>query len=171
MLRNNIDKLYEFYSKGVEASNSLTGKEIISHRNLDPRNVIWNEDGPYIIDWEEADMVNPLYDFINTAILWSNYNKDKFLAFADGYNEINKLPKINWRNVIYIRYLEPLNWLEFCLKRSLGVNCTDPEEQQLGTEQAVYMIHDVIEFSSKIELLVKWLQGTSSMNISVIDAQ
>jgi thiamine kinase-like enzyme len=157
LLRENIDMLYDYYAKGVEALNALSDKNIISHRNLDPRNVIWNGYTPYIVDWDTAAPINPLYDFINTAIHWSGFNKDKFLAFAHSYNDKNKLPVVNWRNVLYKRYLEPLDWLEFSLKRSLKINCTDPEEQQIGTEHVVGMIREVIMFSDKIELIEKWL--------------
>lgn len=74
LLKKNTDMLYDYYAKAVEASNSLADKNIISHRNLDPRNVIWNGYTPYIVDWEAAAPINPLYDFINTAILWSGFN-------------------------------------------------------------------------------------------------
>jgi Ser/Thr protein kinase RdoA (MazF antagonist) len=157
LMKNNINMLYDYYLKAIEASNSLVDKNIISHRNLDPRNVIWNGYKPYIVDWEDAEMINPLYDFINTAIHWSIFNKDKFLAFAHSYNEKNRLPAINWRNVLYIRYIEMLDWLVYNLKRSLKMNCTDPDEQQTGTEHVEYMIHEIIEFSDKIELIENWL--------------
>jgi Ser/Thr protein kinase RdoA (MazF antagonist) len=161
LLKANIDMLYDYYAKGVEASNSLADNNIISHRSLDPRNVIWIGYTPYIVDWDSAAPINPLYDFINTAIHWSVFNSEKdkgrFLAFAHSYNAKNKLPETNWRNVLYKRYLEPLDWLEFSLKRSLKINCTAPEEQQAGTEHAESMVREVISFSEKIDLLENWL--------------
>ena len=159
MLKQNIDMIQEYYAKAVEASNSLTDKNIISHRVLDPHHAIWQGYTPYLVDWEDAGMVNPLYDFLNTAIHWSDHGSEKdkgrFLAFAHGYNAKNKLPAVNWQNVLYKRYLEPLDWLEFNLEKSL--NCTDPEEKQTAIGQAESMIREAIGYSDRIEKLEKWL--------------
>ena len=159
LLKENIDMIQEYYAKAFEASNSLTDKNIISHRVLDPRHAIWQGDTPYLVDWEDAGMVNPLYDFLNTAIHWSDHgsekDKERFLAFAHGYNSKNKLSAVNWKNVLYKRYLEPLDWLEFNLGRSL--NCTDSEEKQIATGQSESMIREAIGYSDKIEKFEKWL--------------
>ena len=159
LLKENIDMIKEYYAKAVEASNSLIDKNIISHRVLDPRHAIWQGYTPYLVDWEDAGMVNPLYDFLNTAIHWSGYSsekdKDRFLAFAHGYSAKNKFPGVNWQNVLYKRYLELLDWLEFNLDRSL--NCTDPEEKQRAIGQAESMIRETIGYSDKIKKLEKWL--------------
>ena len=159
LLKENIDMIQGYYAKAVEASNSLTDKNIISHRVLDPRHAIWQGYTPYLVDWEDAGMVNPLYDFLNTAIHWSEHgsekDKDRFLAFAHGYSAKNKLQPVNWKNVLYKRYLEPLDWLEFNLERSL--NCTDSEEQQIAIGQIESMIREAIGYSDRIEKLEKWL--------------
>lgn len=164
LLKKNIDSLYDYYAQAVEASNSLANEYVISHRNLDTRNVLWQGYTPYIVDWENASWVNPFYDFVSTAIQWSNKNKDNFLAFAYGYKSKNELMAANWRQVLYMRLIEPLDWLEVCLKRSLKIDCDDPEEQQLGTEQVEYMInHDVLEYAAQIKVLEEWLNEIDSL--------
>lgn len=159
LLRANIEMIQDYYAKGVEAEASLTEKNIISHCVLDPRHAIWQGYTPYLVDWEDAGMINPLYDFLNTAIHWSEHggekDKDRFLAFAHGYDAKNKFPAANWRNVLYKRYLEPLNWLAFNLERSL--NDTDPEDRQVAIGQAESMIREALSYSGKIEKLEKWL--------------
>ena len=160
MLNQNIDMIQEYYVKAVEASNSLTDTNVISHRVLDPRHAIWQGYTPYLVDWEDAGMVNPLYDFLNTAIHWSEHGSekaqnDRFLAFAHGYSAKNKLMAVNWQSVLYKRWLEPLDWLEFNLERSL--NCTDPEEKKTAAGQVESMIREAIEYSGRIEKLAKWL--------------
>jgi aminoglycoside phosphotransferase (APT) family kinase protein len=162
LLEENINILNAYYTKSLETSYLLEDRKVISHKNLDSRNVLWNNYTPYIIDWENSGWINPSYDFVNTAIQWSkdwngNINKDKFIVFANGYKSKNDFPIENWQNVLYKRFIEPLDWLEICLKRSLKIDCNDPEEQQMGTEQVECMIHEVMQFSNKIELLEKWL--------------
>lgn len=158
LLRKNIDIIYEYYAQAAEASNPLVNKNVISHRNLDYRNVLWNGYIPYVIDWEEAWLVNPLYDFVNTALHWSGYNKDdkeKFLAFSHSYKSKNELPSANWRQILYKRFLEPLDWLEYNLKRSLKINCSDPEDSIYHIE---YVINrEIPKYAAQIEILEKWL--------------
>lgn len=164
LLKENIDILYDYYAQAVEASNMLANEIVISHRNLDTRNVLWQGYTPYIVDWENASWDNPFYDFINTAIHWSNKNIDNFIAFADGYKSKNELKATNWRQVLFKRFIEPLNWLEVCLKRSLKIDCDDPEEQQMGTEQIEYMINkEVLGYAAQIEVLEKWLNEMNSL--------
>jgi hypothetical protein len=162
LLKENIDMIQEYYAKGIEALNSLTDKNIISHRVLDPRHAIWQGHTPYLVDWKSAGMINPLDDFLKTALHWSEHgsekDKDRFLAFAHGYTAKNKLPKVKWKNVIINRYLERLDWLECNLERSL--NCTDPEEQKIAVGQVEDMIRGAIrdsKDSDRVERLEKWL--------------
>jgi len=161
-LSENIVFIDKCYSQAIEASSQLASESIISHRNLDYRNVIWNGYTPYIIDWEESWLVNPFYDYAHTAILWAkdknlDVYKDKFFAFSNSYKNKNKLAPKNWKTVLQTNYIEPLDWLEFSMKRSLKMNCTDPKEQQMGTEHTEYMIYEAIQYSSEIELLYDWL--------------
>jgi Ser/Thr protein kinase RdoA (MazF antagonist) len=158
-LKKNIDMIQDYYAKAIESEAWLNQKKVISHKVLDPRQVVWQGYTPYLVDWEHAGMVNSLNDFINTAFHWSSHgterDKDRFIAFARGYNAKNKFPAANWRNVLYKRYLEPLNWLAFNLERSL--NNSDPEDQQVAIGQVESMIREAIRYSDKIEKLEKWL--------------
>lgn len=49
----------------------LCNKQIISHRNLDSKNVLWKEGIPYIIDWESTEYINPAIELIDVATNWS----------------------------------------------------------------------------------------------------
>ena len=53
----------------------LSTTTVISHRDLDPKNVMWNYNKPVLIDWESAGYINPMQDLIETAIYWSKMNK------------------------------------------------------------------------------------------------
>jgi thiamine kinase-like enzyme len=104
-----------------------------------------NKNFPIIIDWEDAGLVNPFYDFVNTAIHWLKKEtgvivKDRFLVFAHSYH--NKCDSINanWKTVLCKRFIEPLEWIEYSLKRSLGLECIDEQERQIGTDQVFYTI-------------------------------
>ena len=79
-----IDKLYEWNDQANKSAKQLASDMVISHRDLDSKNVMWSQDNPIIIDWESAGYVNPMHDLIDTAIYWSedemgNVDKERFL--------------------------------------------------------------------------------------------
>ncbi|WP_338418772.1 phosphotransferase [Paraliobacillus zengyii] len=59
LLLENFDKLYEWTSLANKANKVLSLNLVISHRDLDPKNIIWNKDKPVLIDWESAGYINP----------------------------------------------------------------------------------------------------------------
>lgn len=125
---------------------------------------MWSKGKPIIIDWESAGYVNPMAELIETAIYWSenemgNINKERFLAFIDGYKNIYGTLNANWKIVLSNGFLGKLEWLEYNLKRSLGIECSDEEEQNLGTTEVIETINAIIHYSDMISELEKWLKN------------
>ena len=56
-------------------------------------------------------------------------------------------------------FLGKLGWLEYSLKRSLWIECTDEEEQQMGTAQVTGTINAIRRYSDMISELEKWLNN------------
>lgn len=159
-----VDRLYEWSTQAKKSSSLLATNMIISHRELDPKNVIWSKGKPIIIDWEAAGYVNPMQELIETAIYWSedeigNIDKERFLAFIGGHKKIYGALKANWRTVLLNGFLGKLGWLEYNLKRSLGIECADKEEQNIGTTQVIETINSLIYYSERIPELEKWLNN------------
>lgn len=70
---------------------------------------------------------------IETAIYWSvnekgGIDKEKFLAFVGGYQKHFGIIDADWRMVLEHGFLSKLDWLEYSLKRSLRIECTDEKE-------------------------------------------
>jgi hypothetical protein len=55
-------------------------------------------------------------------------------------------------------YIGKLDWLEYSLKRSLWVECTDDTEQQLGTTQVLETIHAIRQYEEMVSELETWLK-------------
>lgn len=163
LLLENIEDLYSWSAELNIAAKSLASDTIISHGDLDPKNVMWSKDNPIIIDWEAAGFVNPMFDLINTAIDWSknetgDIDKDKFMAFIDGYKKKHGTLKADWRTVLK-KGFSLLGWLEYSLKRSLWIECTDDAEQQMGTEHVTGTIKAIRRYADMISELEKWLNN------------
>lgn len=72
LLSDYMDELILWNHEAVKASKALSKQQIMSHRDLDPKNVLWrSEFSPIIIDWESAGMINPSLDVIETAVYWA----------------------------------------------------------------------------------------------------
>ena len=58
-LKENIELLYELNKNSVEALEYAKSNLVISHTDLDRKNVMWQGDKPFIIDWEASGYINP----------------------------------------------------------------------------------------------------------------
>lgn len=164
LLLETIDKLYEWNAQASKSAKLLASDMVISHRDLDPKNVMWNQDNPIVIDWEAAGYINPMQELIETAIYWSedemgNIDKEKFLAFIGGYKKKYGTLQANWRTVLVSGFLGKLNWLEYNLKRSLWIECTEAEEQQMGTTEVIGTISHIRSYADMISGLEKCLNN------------
>lgn len=157
-----VDMLYDWNAQANKSANQLASNMVISHRDLDSKNVMWSRDNPIIIDWESAGYINPMHELIETAIYWSeneigSIDKERFLAFIQGYKKKYGTLQANWRMVLVNGFLGKLGWLEYSLKRSLWIECTDEEEQQMGTAQVIETINSIRRYADMIFDLESWL--------------
>lgn len=148
LLKKHIDKLYELNKKMNIAAAELDRCMVISHCDLDYKNVLWHDSKPILIDWECAGQINLYRDFLDTALYWSadenmNFKEKNFKAFADGYKNIRNIAFFNAQAVLYCGLEGRFGWLEYNLKRSLGIECSDETEKKLGTEQVNYTIEQI----------------------------
>jgi Ser/Thr protein kinase RdoA (MazF antagonist) len=166
LLQSNLERLLAWNEKALRSSRLLAAERVYSHRDLDPKNVMWDKGQPVIIDWESAGEINPAHDLIETAVYWSaneagGIDKDKFLAFVEGYQEDYGKFNAYWEMVLDLGYLSKLEWLEYSLKRSLQIECTDEHEQEMGTRHVIETIHALKKYEEMTSILEAWLIGLS----------
>jgi aminoglycoside phosphotransferase (APT) family kinase protein len=157
------DELYDINDKANTAERCLNSNFIVSHRDLDFKNVLWQGENPLIIDWESASYINPMKDLLETALYWSedssgHVEKEKFKAFIDAYNQKATIPATDWDAVLYSNLTGKLHWLEYNLKRSLGIEASDEAEQNLGTEQVELTINAIETYLAQLPELKSWLK-------------
>ncbi|MDQ7020819.1 MAG: aminoglycoside phosphotransferase family protein [Candidatus Dojkabacteria bacterium] len=74
-----VDQKVKFLSKFItdylfdikESYQLLSSNLIISHRDLDMKNIIWDDNNPYIIGWESVGWINPVEELVSFALDWS----------------------------------------------------------------------------------------------------
>lgn len=148
LLKNHQKKLYILTEKMNSALTESFSQKIISHCDLDFKNIMWNNSEPIVIDWECAGYIAKNRDFLDTSLYWSldsneNFRKEHFKAFINGYQSITSVDKFSVEAVLYSSLEGKISWLEYNLKRSLGIECADENERKLGTEQVIYAIGQI----------------------------
>ena len=165
-LIENIDLLYELNKKSVEALEYEKNNLIISHRDLDRKNVMWQDDKPYIIDWEASGYINPTIELIQVAWYWSggdieNIDYKKFEIVIDSYkNNYNGNIDKNVDIIINADIYGGLAWLDYNLKRSLCLeNKYEYEEIQLAENEVFQSLkeikYNVSQLNKMLEILKK----------------
>lgn len=147
-----------------DAQEILTKTLVISHRDLDPKNVMWKDNAPLIIDWEAAGYVNPYQELLEVVNYWADDGngrllKEHFDALFDAYTQHMKLEKVDWNAVFAGSFLGMLGWLEYNAKRALGIAASTADEVQLGKEQVIGTIQALYDYQKKVLMMKAWLEG------------
>lgn len=128
-------------------------KLVISHRDFDPKNVLWNQDGPHIIDWESAGPIHPMEELIALAFEWSGLDQNMcepllFEAFLKEYEKAGgTIQKAFLSTGLYAFIAKYLDWLSFNQSR---MNAADSmSEKKLAQNQ-------IAKTLKKIDLLCKF---------------
>ena len=165
VLSENLQNLVKWDKCVLESRQEICKEQVISHRDLDPKNVMWQEGNPYVIDWESAGYVNPYQELIEVLNYWiigedGRYNKKKFDALIQSYGVRKDIMHVNWKAVLNSSFEGMLGWLEYNLKRALGLigfqedNSADREE---GANQVIGTIKELKNFEAQSKKLYAWM--------------
>lgn len=117
----------------------MARRQVISHGDLDQKNVLWDAGGnPVLIDWESAHRLNPTYETLLEALDWSGITAEfdpmLFTQFVGAYTEAGGIVR---RDIIEaaLHYIlgEWLGWLMYNVGRL--VNLDDVEQRAIGEAQ------------------------------------
>lgn len=162
LLRETVEQLYIWTEKTRRSSLKLSSEMVISHRDLEPKNVMWSQGNPIIIDWESAGTIHPKHDVVETALYWSvnetgGINKEKFNAYVNSYQKQSGEVEKDWKMVLSLGFQGKLEWLEYSLKRSLNIESTDVNDQEQGTAEVTNTIIALQAYEDMIPTLETWL--------------
>ena len=150
LLTDNIERFEILDKQAIESLDIISKNMIISHRDLDIPNILWDEkNNPVIIDWESSGLVNPSMEVIDTAWNWSggqeHFDKEKFKLFVDTYKE-NGGNLNDYAESLKADYKAKFGWLEYNLKRITDIECIDDEEKKLGEKEVIRSINEINMF-------------------------
>ena len=162
LLKENIDLLYKLNEKSIKALEYANENLIISHTDLDRKNVMWQEYNPFIIDWEASGYINPTIELIQVAWYWSggdveNIDYNKFRILIKSYKKYYKsnIDK-NAEDLVYADIYGGLEWLNYNLKRSLCIeNNYEQDEIELAENEVIQSINEVKYNYSQLDNIIK----------------
>lgn len=165
VLKDNISLLYELNKKANEGQIYAKEHLVISHTDLDRKNVIWQKNVPFIIDWEASGYINSTIELIQVAWYWSdgdigNLNYDKFKIIFEEYKKYYKgNMDENIDKLIYADIYSGLAWINYNLQRALCIECKcDKEEIQLAEDEIKCSIEEIIYNESQMKQMIKLLK-------------
>ncbi len=157
LLINKKEYLTKLDKMATNAREELSNNLIVSHRDLDLPNILWDTNNiPTIIDWESSGIVNPCEELLETAWDWSGgqeyFDEEKFNCFINTYKENGGNIK-DLNKAIYSNFKNKSGWLEYNLKRVCNLECIDEEEEKLGEKEVLRVINEIIVFYNIIKTI------------------
>jgi len=162
-VRMALPLLVEWSKLASEASKILRRTSVISHRDLDQKNVIWrNAVSPVVIDWEAAGLANPTMDVVGAALYWSGQNvqpprEESFHALLEGYITAGGVIHDPGIVAMHGAIGTWLGWLLFNMHRSLGESVNSEEERQLGVRETTRTLSTLRALATNAEIWAQWV--------------
>lgn len=139
LLEERLDDLLEAVELQAPALVTLQQDQVVSHGDLDHKNVLWDESGePLVIDWESARRLNPTYEMLLEALDWggitANFETRPFVTFIEAYLDAGgkivaeEVPAV--ADAIQGAWVE---WLLFNVGRAAGIH--DAHQRAVGLLQ------------------------------------
>lgn len=134
-----LTNLFRWDQAAVNAMETVNAFQVISHRDLDPKNILWQGADPLIIDWEAAGYVNPYQELLEVMNYWCRDEKGDYSptlchALLQEYIPFMDLQNADWEPVFACSYDGMLGWLEYTLKKGLGLEGDEADRVQ-GAQQ------------------------------------
>lgn len=152
----------ESQEKGGRAGKKLPGILTICHNDMDCKNVLWRGKEYRIIDLECLSYSHPWIELFELALSWSGYGECEmdvrlFVSFLQGYAAGGgRLPE-DWET-LYDCNNGRLEWLEYNLKRVLGIDCGE-NEREMGRRQAEQTIEQIAYYAKMRERILESCWG------------
>ena len=153
-----VSEIIALSNQYSRASKALRQELVVSHRDMDQKNILWtNDDEPLIIDWEAAGMTNPAMELFDTALNWSGRAEtdegvEAFSSFIHGYRNIRSAPETDGKTAFLGIIGNWLAWIEYNMRRSIGDHF-DREEKLIGAKEVSSTLKTLISlFSCRDEL-------------------
>ena len=124
---------------------TYSGPEVLSHRDLNLSNIIWQDKlTPIFIDWESAGLISPTIELIGAALNIAGIESAKILmnifqAVIEGYRAERKIEFIDSSQFDMV-LLSWLLWIDYCLSANSPLSSEKRKRQIMQALKAIELI-------------------------------
>jgi Ser/Thr protein kinase RdoA (MazF antagonist) len=153
-----LDELESWSDLFRAAGEALRGS-VVSHRDLDPKNVLWADDAPALIDWEAVGRIHPALEVVTAALDWSAHGRSReaFEALLSGYRAESPAGLDSARAALPATLGGALGWLDYNMQRSAGDTGAPPAEIELATREVETTLVKLRAAAAGMEDWADWL--------------
>lgn len=139
---------------------------VVSHGDLDHKNVLWTDSGePLLIDWESVRWLNPTHELILEALDWSgitaNFSPRVFAGFLAAYRRGGGMIDGGAIDAsVNCVFGDWLNWLMYNVGRAMDVSSS--REHGVGSEQVDLAFSTLLRLERQLPRLLAIAHEQSS---------
>jgi thiamine kinase-like enzyme len=152
--QDDILRIVELHGPALER---LEEHQVISHGDLDHKNILWCEaDEPLLIDWESARRLNPTYELLLEALDWggitANFDARPFTTILQAYVDAggriveDMIPAAS--DAIQGAWV---NWLLYNVGRAVGLK--DTHQRAIGSSQVDLVLSALLRMEKQADRL------------------
>lgn len=136
LIQENLERILDWEKEGNAALSWLPEEVTICHNDMDSKNVLWLDGEFRIIDLECLSWESPYLELYDLALNWAGYeecaiDQGKLKALVKAYEQGGGRLTEDWECLYEAEKVAKLDWLEFNLKRALGLE-GDEGDKPLG---------------------------------------
>ncbi len=157
ILHDRIEDLLRIVELHAPALAQLEQHQVISHGDLDHKNILWDENGePLLIDWESARRLNPSYELLLEALDWggitASFDTRPFTAVLQAY--------VDAGGVIVAEMIPAasdaiqgawVGWLLYNVGRAVGLQ--DHRQRSIGSAQVDLVLSALLRMEKQADRL------------------
>ncbi len=160
LLTEQLPVILEILAAYDAASPALQERLVISHGDLDQKNVLWDASGnPLLIDWESARRLNPTYEVLLEALDWSGitsrFDPALFAKILSAYRRAGGVIEREYiAGAFHCILGDWLEWLMYNVGRVVYLQ--EAEQRSLGASQVEFVLPTILR-------LYRMLPGLESL--------
>ena len=161
VLKENEGLLTEAVDALNRARLALPDVECITDGDMDPKNVLWENGEPFVVDLECLSRGNPVSHALQLSLQWAgvttcSLDPGKQTAFFDGYLEAWDNGFRDYGSVLGVAYTW-VEWLEYNVRRALGC-CRDEAERETGAAEVFNTVRRIRHIRGQEALIRQTLE-------------
>lgn len=157
-----LDEIEAANDVAMRAQRQLRRNWVTGHLDFDQKNVLWHQDNPTILDWENAKPIHPALEAMGAGLSWAGQsagapNQASFAAFFAGYRGANAVDESALQTAVDGVLGKWIIWLEFNLQRLLEPEIVGTPEAQIALDAALHALGATLQLRADGALFRSWL--------------